>query len=1455
MATANPPTLKSPSLQVQMQERRRQALQKHKAAPAKMRSSIQLPARFENLTDDEEEAHGDGADRIVFHKSIMGVFTQVGSKPKLRKGVESESEDEQEQEKDKKHDHNAVQDKGKDRDKRPSGSKLLPTMFKPNRKRSDSEAQEAMSQSQFLPPREQPQDLPVRPASAELRIRDDDSASIERKLQARAEAEMEASTQTIRRKSKEEIEPAKKEPRLPGTLAKIFEFDAPEEVRAAWVCFYMEKVLLQGEMYITSQHVCFFAWLRKKSGQVKSGYMSKQGKRDPRYSRFWFTLKGDILTYYKDASRLYNPWGSIDLRHAENASLATDKSKANKETLYFTITTESRTYYFQADSTTSAEEWVKQLQRVIFRSHNEGDSVKISLPILNIYDVEAAPFVSGDSTIKISAVDSADAYAIDEYFFTFPSHGEEALRLLTAISDNNKAKNTLADMPESHGLFEMTDTLSSRDSTPGSKELSPRLSRSPTPFVQENVRKTLSPLSVPASKSPRSSGEFKRSSLETSRQSLQPRSTPDRGRDSLARSGQLPAVEDHSASKSPTSPSAHTSTDSFATNSEQPLSSPSIGPEDVDMSASVMLTGDSVFRAPTLRMPAPKRTESASSAERLRSDLHEASRSPSVGSDKIRAQPPTRAHTEQTLGDGESAHSRKSVETIAYHGKSQGSKSYDSTATSGSRPTRPTAMPLHHASKVASYVRDQSKRVGSYLSSSPGIYYGKVTGALAGGRRHYIESEGLAPGDYVNDGEGFEDREEKTQRFRMHFSLPMTEQLVSTHMASLYRVVPMKGKIYLGTRWFCYRGLIKSNSKMVIPFKDILNVEKSKGYVYRSYGMVITIKGHEEVFFEFSGADDRDDCVVGVLRSLEAVENLDDSALLTEQEALEAETAAAEHALLQEARDADNFGSKLDNRDLPDNGAPIMFDDGNASILEFKPKEPMRITCLTIGSRGDVQPYIALCKGLIAEGHRPKIATHAEFGPWIQKHGIAFAPVGGNPAELMALCVEHGMFTPKFITETNGKFRGWLDELLVSAYEACKDSELLIESPSAMAGIHIAEALGIPYFRAFTMPWTKTRAYPHAFAPLNFKFGGNYNVGTYTVFDNVFWQLTARQINRWRRKTLGIRNTNIGLMRQEKVPFLYNFSRNVVTPPLDFSAWVHVTGYWFLDEASDWTPPADLLAFINKAREDDKKLVYIGFGSIIVSDSKAMTQNIIDAVLKADVRCILSKGWSDRLDAKEPNKSEVPLPPSIFQIGSAPHDWLFRQIDAAVHHGGAGTTGASLRAGVPTIIKPFFGDQFFFSTRVEDIGVGLRVKSITPNTLGKALWIATHDDRIRTKARVLGELIRAENGVQTAIKALYREMDLARHLIKSKTNTRLHEPDTKAAEYDDEQDTFGDDEAEQINAMEEWEHVNDADAAGQPGAGIGDPRSWEAYARQRRFLGAFGGLETGLHALRGSGDK
>jgi sterol 3beta-glucosyltransferase len=254
--------------------------------------------------------------------------------------------------------------------------------------------------------------------------------------------------------------------------------------------------------------------------------------------------------------------------------------------------------------------------------------------------------------------------------------------------------------------------------------------------------------------------------------------------------------------------------------------------------------------------------------------------------------------------------------------------------------------------------------------------------------------------------------------------------------------------------------------------------------------------------------------------------------------------------------------------------------------------------------------------------------------------------------------------------------------------------------------------------------------------------GGAYNYITYVMFDNVFWKAVAGQVNRWRKRELGLQATNLEKMQPNKVPFLYNFSPSVVIPPLDYSDWIRVTGYWFLDEGTAWTPPKELSDFIKKARDDGKKLVYVGFGSIVVQDSAAMTNTIIKSILKADVRCILAKGWSDRLDKKDANEIEVPLPPEILSIKSAPHDWLFKQIDAAAHHGGAGTTGASLRAGVPTIIKPFFGDQYFFGSRVEDLGVGIHLRKLNVSVFSRALWEACNSQRMIVKAKVLGETIR-----------------------------------------------------------------------------------------------------------------
>ena len=946
----------------------------------------------------------------------------------------------------------------------------------------------------------------------------------------------------------------------------------------------------------------------------------------------------------------------------------------------------------------------------------------------------------------------SDADIHQQYFFSFFSFGHDAFNVLqTMVNDTTAQKIPQDILSPSPGH----EDLRSRDSSQIRRKRKPYDlgADSPvdavTPILHDNVRATLIPFSPTGSGqvSPRMSGDWGKRSMEVSRKSID---AARRSMESPARDSSYVSFERgrRSASTSRTrltkrypgnkaqSTAPQGSTDSFVHSLEPGTesSAPNLSSNETQASGSQILNRSDVFQAPTIQRlhgspPSAndgQRRQSVDSARSSSIDRH------------IKNRPSTRSYGE---------HSGVESQQGGDQNKSQLSQS-------NSSPTlhqlvKAGAYPLQRAAGFAGYLRSRSKRMSNLLATESMGYVEKVSGMWAGGRKHYSDAEGVLSDDRLQDLDDENNPTKHGDRFREHFALPASEKLQATYFGFLQRVLPLYGKIYVSNKNVCYRSLFKgTRTKMVLPLKDIETVDKEKGFRFGYSGLVVVIRGHEELFFEFSQPEARDDCAITILERLGSMKSLQDSELLTQEDKEEAETARAENKMLQEARQAGHNNHELktleraDYAEYAQEAPPTFFDDPQASILNFKPTESLRITCLTIGSRGDVQPYIALCKRLLEEGHRPKIATHAEFKGWVTKHGIDFATVDGDPAELMRICVENGMFTYSFLREASVKFRGWIDELLASAWKACQDSDILIESPSAMAGIHIAEALGIPYFRAFAMPWTRTRAYPHAFAVPEHKMGGAYNYITYVMFDNIFWKATAGQINRWRKKELGLRSTSLDKLQPNKVPFLYNFSPFVVVPPLDFSDWIRVTGYWFLDEASDWSPPPALVEFIARARADMKKLVYIGFGSIVVSDPVALTKTVVESVLKADVRCILSKGWSDRLGNRDATVAEVPLPPEIHQITSAPHDWLFKQIDAAVHHGGAGTTGASLRAGLPTIIKPFFGDQFFFGSRIEDLGVGICMKKVNVSVFSRALWETTHSQRMITKAQTLGEQIR-----------------------------------------------------------------------------------------------------------------
>jgi UDP:flavonoid glycosyltransferase YjiC (YdhE family) len=213
------------------------------------------------------------------------------------------------------------------------------------------------------------------------------------------------------------------------------------------------------------------------------------------------------------------------------------------------------------------------------------------------------------------------------------------------------------------------------------------------------------------------------------------------------------------------------------------------------------------------------------------------------------------------------------------------------------------------------------------------------------------------------------------------------------------------------------------------------------------------------------------------------------------------------------------------------------------------------------------------------------------------------------------------------------------------------------------------------------------------------------------------------------------------------MPVFNGYSPTVLPKPPDWPESVHVTGYWFLDQLIDWEPPTELVDFLDSGPAP----VYVGFGSMHARSSKEMTRVVVEALSRVGLRGILLSGWGAL--------SHDGLPDYVLPVKSVPHEWLFPRVTAVVHHGGAGTTGAGLRAGVPSILVPFFGDQYFWASRVAALGVGpesIPVKRLSVESLERALRFAVTDERMRERASDVGAAIQAENGVARVVEVLER---------------------------------------------------------------------------------------------------
>jgi UDP:flavonoid glycosyltransferase YjiC (YdhE family) len=213
------------------------------------------------------------------------------------------------------------------------------------------------------------------------------------------------------------------------------------------------------------------------------------------------------------------------------------------------------------------------------------------------------------------------------------------------------------------------------------------------------------------------------------------------------------------------------------------------------------------------------------------------------------------------------------------------------------------------------------------------------------------------------------------------------------------------------------------------------------------------------------------------------------------------------------------------------------------------------------------------------------------------------------------------------------------------------------------------------------------------------------------------------------------------------MPILYGFSPSVIPPPTDWPSNVHITGYWFVEEAENWQPPVALIDFLQSGPPP----VYIGFGSMSNRNPEQTADLVIQALGRINQRAVLLSGWGGLQRAK--------VPGSIFMIDSVPHSWLFPRVAAVLHHGGASTTAAGLRAGIPSVIVPFFGDQPFWGQRITELGVGPKPiprKKLTIERLADSVQEVITNKAMRQRADQLGKQIQAEDGIASTIEIIHQ---------------------------------------------------------------------------------------------------
>jgi sterol 3beta-glucosyltransferase len=411
----------------------------------------------------------------------------------------------------------------------------------------------------------------------------------------------------------------------------------------------------------------------------------------------------------------------------------------------------------------------------------------------------------------------------------------------------------------------------------------------------------------------------------------------------------------------------------------------------------------------------------------------------------------------------------------------------------------------------------------------------------------------------------------------------------------------------------------------------------------------------------------------------------------------------------------------------------------------------MNIALIGFGSRGDVQPFLALALALRERGHSVTLAAPHDFATLVTAYEVDYVPIHHSFKALLEMNVLEQVkregFRPQAIAATvrrsAAEMKALYHDAMTAASELAPKADMIIAHGLVSALAYtLHQQFHVPILSAVALPSYPTREFPNVFFPSLPIAKRFYNPLTHRLIMRIMIAYMMDAMNGYRRQvgltTLSLSQT-LDIIFSEQIPLAMHYSPRLGSVPSDWGAHIHVVGTWPLPAPANWTPPDKLSAFL--AQGDPP--IFIGFGSAIVPNPAKMIRCVSEALRIAGLRGVLQAGWAGLTHEDD----------QLTPIEDVPHDWLFPRMAAIVHHGGSGTTHSAVRAGKPSLVVPFYADQPYWGRRVAELGVGvspISPKRLSSERLAAAFRTLTQDSNLQRRAAELGALLRQEDGLGAA---------------------------------------------------------------------------------------------------------